>query len=355
MLKKPVVPCWSILLICACSSQMGCSDSKDRPSSDADIDADAGGRLDGGGPDDSGSGDDVDTDTQDGNPRDAGTGTDSELQGVGLELDNGVVHLALDENAGGSIRHISQSGSAYNVVNVADQGRYIQQSYYAGQSLDRIKDGQHPAWSPWAWNPIQAGDAFGNKTIILDSYNTGTEIYVKTLPMLWDMDDEYAECEFETWVSLEGIVVHVRNRVTIHRTDDLWTEVRPQHQELPAVYTIGDLTNLYTYTGDAPWTSGALTEVENSGPPWQYWNTKEHWAAFVNDSDWGLGVYNERCTRFVGGFHGEPGGGFIDGATGYISPLATESFGPTAVYEYDYDLILGNLSDIRSYVYSLNR
>jgi arylsulfatase A-like enzyme len=43
------------------------------------------------------------------------------------------------------------------MVNSADPGRLIQQSYYAGKRLDRKADGQSKSWSPWTWNPIQGG------------------------------------------------------------------------------------------------------------------------------------------------------------------------------------------------------
>ena len=294
-------------------------------------------------------GSDVVTDT------DTGTGIDTETDmgsdNGSWELDNGVLLVKFDPNAGGSMYYISESGKNYNVVNYHDKGRYIQQSYYAGQDLNRVGIGQHPSWSPWPWNPIQAGDTFNNKAIVLERINNGSTIYIKTRPMLWDMNGEYAECEFETWATLKGTAIHVKNRLTTHRTDNIWTEVIPKHQELPAVYTIGDLSNLYTYQGDKPWTNDALTQIHNSGPPWAYWETSENWAAFVNDGDWGLGVYNKSRTLFVGGFHGVPYGGPTSASTGYISPLTTEALDKNSVFEYEYDLILGNLSTIRSYVY----
>jgi len=72
-----------------------------------------------------------------------------------IELNNDTLHLKLDLTRGGAINYISKSGSTRSVVNIADEGRYIQQSYYAGKTLNRIADGQNPAWSPWSWNPIR--------------------------------------------------------------------------------------------------------------------------------------------------------------------------------------------------------
>ena len=82
----------------------------------------------------------------------------AQIQAVPPEVDNGVLTLKLDLTRGGAIAYLSLSGSSRNIVNIADEGRYIQQSYYAGKSVDRKSDGQSPSWSPWSWNPIQVGD-----------------------------------------------------------------------------------------------------------------------------------------------------------------------------------------------------
>lgn len=270
-----------------------------------------------------------------------------------LELNNGVLLVKLDLTTGGPIAYLSTASSTRNLVNIADRGRYIQQSYYAGNPIDRKAEGQASGWSPWPWNPIQVGDAFMNPSAVLDARNQGGEIYVKNRPLLWDMNLEWGECDFETWVTLRGNTVHVRNKLTCFRTDNRWPAVA-RHQELPAVYTIGDLSNLYTYKGNQPFTSAPLTRIENINatvPKWEYWQTPEHWAAHVDNAGWGVGVYNARSTQFVGGYFGQLGGGATSGNTGYISPLRTETLTRNSVYEYQYDLIVGTLAEIRQFVY----
>ena len=270
-----------------------------------------------------------------------------------LYLDNGVVRVGVNLNYGGSITYLSRADKDRNLINNHDRGRQVQQSYYAGLSLDRREEGQSEGWSPWPWNPIGAGDAFGNLPQILDFSNDGTVIYVKSIPLLWDMNNEPAECFFETWISLEHHVVHIQNKISIHRTDDKW-DVHSRHQELPAVITIADLHNLYTYAGDTPFTNAPLTEIINQGPPWEYWGVKEgheKWAAHVDDNNWGLGVYNPDAECFVGGFYGTPGGDTDDASTGYIAPLRTELLDKDTVYGYECHLIMGTLSEIRAFVY----
>lgn len=268
-----------------------------------------------------------------------------------LTLNNGVIKIQLDLNSGGAISYLSAASNSYNVVNTHDKGRYIQQSYYNGQAIDRSASGQHPNYSPWNWNPIQAGDVYGNTAQVISSSASSSQLYVKTRPKLWDMNNELCQCYFETWVTLEGTAAKVRNKLTTFQTDNIWTP-RPYHQELPAVYTRGDLYKLYSYQGSSPWTQGGLTRTNNNGPPWAYWTNNERWAALVNGNNWGVGVYNADATLYVGGFSGSQGGGPTGNSTGYFSPLRTIQLSKNGTFEYEYYLILGDLSTIRNFVYN---
>jgi len=272
-----------------------------------------------------------------------------------LYLDNGVIRVGVEtDEYGGAITYISESGSERNLVNNHDRGRQVQQSYYAGNALDRKDEGQKPNWSPWPWNPIQVGDAYGNSSEVIEATKEDGVLYVKTRPLLWDMENEFGECHFETWITLDDNTIHVRNKLTSFRTDDKWPAVE-KNQECPAVYTIGDLHRLVTYEGDAPFTRAPLKTIENDGPPWAYWGkpeTVEHWAALVNDDDWGIGVYNPDADQWCGGFHDTPGGTEFDNPTGYISPLQKATLDKDTTFEYDYHLILGTLEEIRDWVYA---
>lgn len=267
-----------------------------------------------------------------------------------LTADNGILKVKANLLAGGAMSYISKSAENRNLVNIYDKGRYIQQSYYAGAAINRIAEGQHPSWSPWNWNPIQAGDVYNNYPPVLETAVTDSTIYTKTVPLLWDMNNEAAECLMETWLTLIENTIHVKNKLTIYRTDSRWTALA-RHQELPAVYVIGDLHNLYAYKGNSPWTNGLPEKINNSGPPWTYWASSEHWAALVDDNNWGVGVFNKNSTYFVGGYHGPNGGTSNSASTGYMSPLVTETLGKNTVYEYEYDLIVGTLTEIRNFAY----
>ncbi|MHB8403636.1 MAG: hypothetical protein ACYDCN_16680 [Bacteroidia bacterium] len=114
-----------------------------------------------------------------------------------LTTDNGIIKLKLDLTRGGAISYISSSGSTVNLVNIHDEGRYIQQSYYAGRPVNRQADGQNPSWSPWAWNPIQVGDSYNNRAKILSYWQHGDTLYTKCIPMLWDMNNMPAQAIME--------------------------------------------------------------------------------------------------------------------------------------------------------------
>lgn len=270
-------------------------------------------------------------------------------------LDNGVIRVGVETNEyGGAITYLSLSGGSRNLVNNHDRGRQIQQSYYAGESLDRTDEGQRKHWSPWPWNPIQVGDTYDNSAKVETVTNDGKTIYVKTIPLLWDMNNETAECHFETWIHLDKNTAHVRNKLTSYRTDNRWG-VQLRDQELPAVYSIGDLFRLVTYEGAEPFTQAPVKDIRNNGPPWASWGREqptEKWAALVNDDLWGIGVYNKDTEFFTGGFHGTPGGGEFDNSTGYVSPLKRVALGKHDNLSYEYDLIVGTVDEIRAFAYA---
>ena len=270
-------------------------------------------------------------------------------------LDNGVVRFGVDLNAGGAITWLSPSGSDQNLINSFDFGRQIQMSYYSGPVPFSASGKQpKPEWKLIGWNPIQVGDAFGNPSKVLEERNDGKEIHIKCTPMHWPLDNVPGECTFECWFELEGSAVHARCRLINHRPDH--TQYPARRQELPAIYTNGPWYRLMTYAGDAPFTHADVTRIvkdQNERGPWSSWLATEHWAALLDDHDFGLGIYIPHVIEFGGGFAGTPGaGGPQDSPTGYIAPHPNEIIDWNIEHEYRYDLVLGTLPQIREYVYA---
>ncbi len=278
-------------------------------------------------------------------------GASAGAQGTMRYLDNGQVRVGIDLAMGGAITYLSLSGSSRNIVNSHDPGREIQQSYYSGPNNFGWWSGQ-----PWPWNPISVGDQWGNYSQVLDFQTDGTTLYTKIIPMQWGGSDPAGipgDCTFENWVTLDANVVHVCNRLNNARSDRNWYGA--YQQELPAVYTIGQLYRLWTYDGTHPFESEPPVMKPNVFM-WSQWRATEGWAAQLDDSGWGLGVYASSACIMNGGFHPEVNASTIlagpkDDPTSYMAPVHAEVLDWNITYEYAYDLILGTLDTIRTYVY----
>ncbi len=220
----------------------------------------------------------------------------------------------------------------------------MQQSYRSGpDNLGGPND---------SWNANAAGDGYGHPSPVLEHANDGKTIYTKTKPLLWgNLNNVSCECVTEQWIRLDGNSVQVHNRLTNNRSDH--TQYPSHGAELPAAYTNGTSWRLITYNGSVPYTNAPLTELPPHlpGPDWSSFSATEHWAALVNDSGFGLGVFNPAVTSFLGGFAGDlvDVGGPSDDPTGYIAPVDGEIIDWNIVYEYDYALVLGTLDEIRAY------
>ena len=268
-------------------------------------------------------------------------------------IENGTIKLGVDLNAGGAITYLSPANREANLINSFDWGRQVQMSYYAGP-VPFIAGDKAPKehWKHLGWNPIQAGDDFAHGSKVLEHRNDGKSLYVKCVPMQWPLDNVPGECIFESWLELDGAMVRARCRLTNQRTDT--TQYAARNQEMPAVYTNGPYHRLMSYTGDKPFSDGALTHIQKDPAvkfPWSTFVATENWAALVNDDDWGLGVFQPACLQFLGGTAGKMGsGGMHDSPTGYIAPVRREIIDHNIQHEYSYTLIVGDLKSIRRYV-----
>lgn len=274
-------------------------------------------------------------------------------------IENEYIKLGANLSIGGALTYLCEHGRK-NLINSYDWGRQVQMSFYGYPLLHTPEGyGRNKSWDYIGWNPIQSGDCFRNRADILDYYCKENEIYVKSVPRHWPLDNCKGECTFETWYRLDGKNVNVTARINNNRTDK--TLYGARGQELPAVYTNGEWYKLVSYLGDNPFTNDTLTEICNKenglGWPWEYFCTSESWVALVDDDNYGLGVYNGQTSNFAGGFAGgEKGiGGPKDRNTGYITPMANEILDWNIVYTYNYSLIVGDLESIRATAYEMDK
>ena len=288
-------------------------------------------------------------------------------------LDNGVVKVAVDKKYGGSIVYASTSESKENMVNIHDKGRQIQQSYYAGKSLDRKAQGQSSHWTPWAWNPVQAGNFDGDKSVVLnfEAIENGTVVYTKCQPRLWDMNEELAKCTFSQWMQFEeGMknVIRVTNTIECFRDkDDIWGSAVAVSQELPAVYAIRNMSRMVIYDGDKPWTNAPPNLVRYKSKDQWIWTKQkptEPWAACVHPkTNIGFGVYSPAGANNIWnmGWTGrrkeadEKGGTEYSASTMHFASIAQWKLDRDTKRTFCYWIIIGQLDDIRSQVYQLHK
>ncbi len=265
-------------------------------------------------------------------------------------IENDHIRLGVNTALGGCVTYLAEKGGK-NLINSHDWGRQVQLSFYA-HPAPFIPEGKEvsPGWDQLGWNPIGCGDAFGNRSKILEQRTTEDSIYVKCIPMQWPLNNVPGDCTFELWYKLNGKQVEVTARLTNDREDKTLYPARGQ--ELPAVYTNGEWWQAVSYVGNAPCTGGELTRLyQKSDPCWPEYPLRatEHWSALVDDNDYGLGIWMPNTTYFASGCFGTPGiGGPKDPSTGYISPTQNEILDHDIRYSFDYVLIVGTVDEIRA-------
>lgn len=261
-------------------------------------------------------------------------------------ISNARVRLGVDLERGGSIFFFSDA-QGRNLLNHADEGRFVQQSYY-GRPDGSLWNGQ-----PWAWNPIQGGGWRGEKAPILLQEDTPEGLHIVSRPVHWASGEPVAACRMEEEIALDSTIAHIR--YTFYNTE-AGAETHPAtHQELPAVFVDADLPFMVYYAGDRPWTDDTLTRVVPGWPNEEHIRT-EHWAAYTDSTGWGIGVYTpgtpvSTAYRFPGDGRTGPQGS----ACSYFAPVRTFAIERGMVFSYDVYLTIGTEEQIRRRFYSLYR
>jgi hypothetical protein len=255
-----------------------------------------------------------------------------------LKLDNGTVQVGIDRAKGAAITWLSWAGHPTNIINAADPGRLIQQSYYAGRSLDRRADGQSKAWSPWSWNPIQGGGVGSWARVTAFERLPSATLHGETVPKLWDMPNEEAAATMRQWTAFEPAmpnVVVVRCEFVSQRTPgDRWGPAVPRHQEIPACYFTRSFGLVRSYLGDGKW----RTETQPPGPPWGRTTPPRGALAMFDAEGRGVAVFSPAATQpWNFGPHGA--GASTDPTAGpcmHVAPIDLVKLGPASTYRYRY-------------------
>jgi hypothetical protein len=73
----------------------------------------------------------------------------------------------------------------------------------------------------------------------------------------------------------------------------------------------------------------------------------EHWAAYVDDDDWGVGLLNTPVTSATT-YRYTPVGAAVHVHCSYLAPVARFSVKPGLTYEYEVALMIGTVPEIRA-------
>lgn len=254
-------------------------------------------------------------------------------------ISNGKVRLGVDRERGGSIFYFAEQ-SGDNLLNHADEGRFIQQSYYGEP------DSSDWHGKPWVWNPIQGGGCRGEKARILSFEMNGDSLKIVSEPVHWASGKPVSEAQMEEVITLRGDMARIR--YTFRYTGDKAKDHPAAHQEMPAVFVDADLPNMVFYGGDKPWTGDSLTWVVPGWPNQERIRTEE-WAAYTDSIGYGIGVYTPGTPlatsyRFVGSGTTGPQGGDCS----YFAPVRTFAVKKDMVLEYDVYLYIGTLDRMRA-------
>lgn len=269
--------------------------------------------------------------------------------GVDLNYGGALTYLAFLDNRGGKV-------STRNMVNNADLGRQVQIALYGGPA-DYSKNGS-PTWTGLGWDPIQAGDTYDNPSRVLTFEKQDNLLYVKTVPKQFALNNEDGEATIEHWLRLEGNVVKVHARVVLFRSDK--TQYDARQQEFPCVYLNGEYHNMWFYKGTQPFTNGAMDVIRPVPPgnwvPFGDVRPTEPWMASTNRDGYGVGLYVPNHYDWKKGYFGvELSGDEFSETASYIAATGFVLLDHNIVHEWDYELVVGHLDEIRSHIYAQPR
>ena len=267
---------------------------------------------------------------------------------------------------GGGICYISDVRNPVdgltNLVNQADTGRLIQQSYYGTGANGEYTPGRFNN-SNWSYNPVQGGDQYQNHSRIIDIVVDENSVYVKSQPQDWSLNNQITPSYMENTYTLCDDYIRVDNRFVDFSG---WTHPY-SHQELPAFYTVSYLDKFTWYDGSKPWTGDKLSsrsDLNFWGDP-QYSgdcrfyikdSNTETWCAWTNkDIDYGIGLYVPNADTYFAGKHAyngsmDPG----SGACNYVAPVNQIRMVSYQPIEYSYLMTTGSVEDIRA-IFTENR
>src|SRR6185369_7421210 len=132
---------------------------------------------------------------------------------------------------------------------------------------------------------VQGGDWRGHPARVLEFTSTTTTLYAKSQAKHWAAGTDLPDVIFEEWIGLTGRLAQVRFKMSYSGTN---SHPKITH-EIPAVFLAPEFDTLVLYDGPKAWSGDALHRSQPGWPNESRLMT-EHWAAYVDARNWGLGV-----------------------------------------------------------------
>ena len=275
-------------------------------------------------------------------------------------IENQRFKVGIQLSWGGGINYIEDKTSNINgltnLINRADTGRLVQQSYYGTSGNSEYSPGEFNG-SRWSYNPVQGGDKYGNASRLIDIIVKDDSVYIKAQPQDWSLNGKITPSYMENTYTVTDSVIRVDNRFTDYSG---WTHPY-SHQELPAFYTVSYLNRFTYYGGSKPWTDAELSYRDDL----QFWGdaryaedcrfyvkkgNTETWCSWTAaDTGFGVGLYVPNIDMFYAGKYSYNGSKSpSNGATNYVAPLNTLKMVSFDPIEYSYLITTGTVEQIRS-------
>ncbi len=247
-----------------------------------------------------------------------------------------------------------------NLINQADTGRLVQQSYYGTYSNGSYVSSSYNG-STWPYNPVQGGDVNGNRSRLIDISIEQNVVKVKAQPQDWAKNNQLTPSYMENVYTLTNDYLKVYNRFIDFSN---W-EHRYADQELPAFYVVSYLNEFNYYDGSNSWTNDTITTDKNL-PFWGDSNNRstclkfvknsntETWCSWTNStSKVGIGLFVPNVDSFFAGRHEYSGTtDSLNGACNYVAPVNTIKLQSFQAIEYSYLITSGTNEQMRNVFYN---
>ena len=274
-------------------------------------------------------------------------------------IENSRFKVGIQLSWGGGINYIEDKTSNINglknLINRADTGRLVQQSYYGTGGNSEYTPGEFNG-SVWRYNPVQGGDKYGNSSRLIDVQVGDNSVYIKAQPQDWSLNGQITPSYMENTYTVNENTVRVDNRFVDFSG---WSHPYT-HQELPAFYTVSYLNRFTWYNGTASWTDAELSYRDDL----QFWGDSryaedcrffvkngntETWCSWTSAQDgFGIGLYVPNVDLLYAGKFGYNGSKDpANNATNYVAPLNNIKMVSYTPIEYSYLITTGTVPQIR--------